>query len=121
MMGAYIPLADTMGVDDLCSAWAKCPVNCKPLLLGDLNIDFRAPQTNWDEIIVDLLDKINFVDRSQKFVQQQGQQQGRGARWTWRQQKGVQGGGQWHQSQPDYYMARDADAKLIQNVAFQQP
>ncbi len=38
-------------------------------------------------------------------------------RWTWRQWRG----GQWHQSQPDYCMARDADAKLIWNVAFQQP
>ncbi len=27
-------------------------------------------------------------------------------------------GGHWHQSQPDYCMARDADAKLIRNVAF---
>jgi hypothetical protein len=38
VMGAYIPPADTMGVDDLRNAWAKCPTNCKPLLLGDLNI-----------------------------------------------------------------------------------
>jgi hypothetical protein len=43
VLGAYIPPADTTGVDDLCTIWAKCPANCKPLLLGDLNIDFRAP------------------------------------------------------------------------------
>ncbi len=43
MMGAYITPADTMGVDDLHPAWAKCPPNCKLLLLGDLNIDFKAP------------------------------------------------------------------------------
>ena len=43
VIGAYIPPADTMGVDDLRAAWAKRPPNCKPLLLGDLNLDFRAP------------------------------------------------------------------------------
>jgi hypothetical protein len=42
-MGGNIPLSDTMVVDDLCTAWAKCPTNCKPLLLGDLYVDFRAP------------------------------------------------------------------------------
>jgi hypothetical protein len=71
-MGAYILPADTKGVDDLCATWAKCPTNCKPLLLGDLNIDFRAPPTKQEESIVDLLDKMNFVYRLQKFVQQQG-------------------------------------------------
>jgi hypothetical protein len=43
VLGAYTPPADTTGVDDLCDAWAQCPATCKPLLLGDLNIDFRAP------------------------------------------------------------------------------
>jgi hypothetical protein len=42
VMGAYIPPADRTGVDDLRATWAKCPANCKPLLLGDLNIDFKA-------------------------------------------------------------------------------
>ena len=40
VMGAYIPPADMTGVDDLRTAWAARPTNCKPLLLGDLNIDF---------------------------------------------------------------------------------
>ncbi len=42
-LGVYIPPADMTGVDDLCTAWAKCPANC--MLLGGLSIDFRAPQT----------------------------------------------------------------------------
>jgi exonuclease III len=94
VLGAYIPPADTTGVDDLRTAWAKCPANCKPLLLGDLNIDFRAPRTEREEIIADLLNEINLVDMSRKFFQRQGQRQGREARWTWWQQRG----GQWHQS-----------------------
>jgi hypothetical protein len=71
-MGAYIPPADTMGVDDLRAAWTKCPANCKPLLLGDLNIDFKALQTEREEIIAKLLDEMNFVNRSRKFVQRLG-------------------------------------------------
>ena len=43
VIDAYISPADMTGVDDLCAAWAKCPTNCKLLLLWDLNIDFRAP------------------------------------------------------------------------------
>jgi hypothetical protein len=43
VIGAYIPPADTTGVDDLRAAWATCPSTCKPLLLGDLNIDFGSP------------------------------------------------------------------------------
>jgi hypothetical protein len=70
VMGAYVPPADMTGVDDLRATWAKCPANCKLLLLGDLNIDIKAPQTKREEIIVNLLDEMNFVDRSWKFVRQ---------------------------------------------------
>jgi hypothetical protein len=73
VLGAYIPPADTTGVDDLRTTWAKCPANCKPLLLGYLNIDFRALRTEWEEIIADLINKINLIDMSRKFIQQQGQ------------------------------------------------
>jgi hypothetical protein len=71
VIGAYIPPADTTGVDDLRAAWATCPSTCKPLLLGlgDLNIDFWSPQTSREEAIVDLLDEINLVNMSRKYVQ----------------------------------------------------
>ncbi len=66
----YIPPADTTGVDDLRAAWAKCPQNCKPLLLGDLNFDFWALRTEREEIIVDFNDKVNFIHHlSHKYVQ----------------------------------------------------
>ncbi len=38
VMGTYIPPNDTTGVDALCVAWASCPTNCVPLVLGDLNL-----------------------------------------------------------------------------------
>jgi hypothetical protein len=72
VMGVYIPPADTMGVDDLRVAWAARPTNCKPLLLGDLYISSRTPQTEWEEIIADFLDKINNVDTSHKYIQRKG-------------------------------------------------
>ena len=96
-MGAYIPPADTTGVDDLRTAWAARPTNCKPLLMGDFNIDFRTPRTEREEIIADFLDEINVVDTSRMFLQRKGKRQGPGARWTWRQRRG----GRWYHSQPD--------------------
>ena len=45
-MGVYIPPTDTMGVEDLWAAWEACPAGCTPLVLGDLNIDFRDPGMN---------------------------------------------------------------------------
>ena len=116
-MGAYIPPTDTTGVDDLRVAWAARPTNCKPLLLGNLNINFRAPRNEREEIIVDFLDEINVVNTSRKYIQRKGCRQGRGARWTWRQQRGRRS----YQSQPDYIMAREEDTKAFRNVAFRRP
>ncbi len=67
MIGACIPPADMTGVDDLRAAWATCPLMCKMLLLGDLNINFGSPRTSREEAIADLLDDINLVDMSQKY------------------------------------------------------
>ncbi len=69
VMGAYIPPADTTGVDDIRDAWAKCPSNYKPLLIGDLNINFGSPHSEREETIVDLLEEINLADISRKFCQ----------------------------------------------------
>ena len=57
------------GVDALRATWATCPSSCKLLLLGDLNIDFGSPRTSQEEAIADLLDEINLVDMSQKYIQ----------------------------------------------------
>jgi hypothetical protein len=42
-MGVYVPPTDTMGVEDLWTAWEACQAGCTPLVLGDLNINFRDP------------------------------------------------------------------------------
>jgi hypothetical protein len=67
-MGIYIPPNDTTGVDVLCKAWALCPANCIPLVLGNLNVNFEHSWDAQEEQIIDLLDKINLVDTSQKFA-----------------------------------------------------
>jgi hypothetical protein len=116
VMGAYIPPADKMGVDDLRDVWGKCPANCKLFLIGDLNINFGSPRSEREEIIVDLIKEINLANISRKFCQRWNGRQG-GGQWTWWQRRG----GQWYQSQPDYCMARDGDAKLFRNVAIPLP
>jgi hypothetical protein len=68
VMGTYIPPNDTTGVDALRKAWALCPANCVPLVLGNLNVNFEHPRDAQEEQIIDLLDKINLVDTSQKFA-----------------------------------------------------
>jgi hypothetical protein len=117
MMGAYIPPADTTGVDDLRAAWTSCPENCKPLLLGDLNINLRDLRSEREEIIADFLDDVNAVNVSRKFWQQMGRRQGLWAWWTWRQRRG----GRWYQSQPDYCLATERDVAQFRNMAFRQP
>ena len=67
-MGVYILPTDTMGVEDLRVAWEACPAGCTPLILWDLNIKFRDPRNEWEELIVYLLDNINIVDTSRRFV-----------------------------------------------------
>ena len=57
-----------MGVEDLWAAWEACPAGCTPLVLGDLNINFSEPRNKQEELIVDLLDDINVVDPSRRFV-----------------------------------------------------
>jgi hypothetical protein len=95
----------------------RAPPTVNRYCSGDLHINFGAPQTMQEEIIANFLDNINVINMLCKFVQQGGQRQGKGARWIWRQQRG----GRWHQSQPDYIMAREGDTKAFQNMAFQWP
>jgi hypothetical protein len=86
-MGTYIPPNDTKGVDALRCAWEACPADCIPLVMGDLNIDFGHPRNSLKEDIADLLDKINLLDSSRKFLLRRCQMQSTKRRWTWRQKQ----------------------------------
>ena len=117
VMGIYIPPNDTMGVDALWSAWGTCPVGCILLVMDNLNIDFEHPRNAHEEDIVNLLEKINLVDLSQKFALRQCQMQSARWRWTWRQKRL----GRRHCSQPDYILAREGNSWYFRKVAFQSP
>jgi exonuclease III len=67
VIGIYVPPDCRNGVDDLRRAWDACPQGCKPIVLGDLNINFGYPRDEREEIIVDLLDEINLTDSSRSF------------------------------------------------------
>ena len=60
-----------MGVEDLRAAWEACPDNCMPLVLGDLNINFGDPRdkrNKRDEVIRNLIDDIDLVDASRRYI-----------------------------------------------------
>ncbi len=67
-MDIYISPTNTMGVEDLCAAWIVCPTGCISIVLADLNVGFRDPRNKCKELIVDLINNINLVDTSRKFV-----------------------------------------------------
>ncbi len=47
VIGIYIPSDCNKGVDNLRRAWDMCPPGCKPIVFGDLNINFGcSPGTN---------------------------------------------------------------------------
>ena len=106
-MGVYIPLTDTMGVEDLRAAWEACPDGCMPLVLGDLNINFDDPRDERDEAIRNLIDDIDLVNASRRYTPRRPCRQSTRARWTWRQRRE----GKMHYSQPDYVMVRERDRR----------
>jgi hypothetical protein len=100
-MGIYIPPNDTTGVDVLCEAWASCPANCVPLVLGNINVNFEHSLDAQEEQIINLLDEINLVNTSQKFALRRCKVQVAKKHWTWQQKRM----GRWHHTQPDYILA----------------
>ena len=125
VMAIYIAPGCTKGVEDLRDAWAKCPENCSPIVVGDLNIRNQDPRDEREEEIADLLDEINLVDTSRKFIQRQSRRhkQIQRNRWTWRTKRRTEGDerGKWIYSQPDYIMAREGDMKHIRKAGIRTP
>jgi len=114
VIGVYIPPDCNKGVDELRGAWEACPQGCKPIILGDLNINFGFLRDEREEVIVDLLDEINLIDTSRRFQLRTPQRASTRARWTWSQKCG----GRWHYTQPDYFMARAGDMANLRGVGF---
>jgi hypothetical protein len=87
IIGIYTPPDCNKGVDDLRAAWDACPQGCKPVVLGDLNINFGFPQDKREEVIVDLLNEINLIDTPCRFRLRTPQQACTRAWWTWSQKR----------------------------------
>ena len=68
-MAIYIAPTCKLGVNNFCNAWAQCPADCTPLVKGYLNIRNQDPCDKREKEIADLLDEINVVDTSHKFIQ----------------------------------------------------
>ncbi len=117
VIGIYVPPDCSNGVDDLRGAWDACPQGCKPIILGDLNINFGYPRGEREEIFVDLLDEINLIDSSCRFRLRMPQRASTRARWTWSQKRR----GTRHYMQPDYIMARAGDMSQFKGVGFRSP
>jgi len=45
VVGCYIPLSDLETLACIEKAWRKCPKGAHPILVGDLNLNLRAPRT----------------------------------------------------------------------------
>jgi hypothetical protein len=90
-----------------------------------LNIRNQDPRDAQEEEIADLLDEINLVDTSRKFIQRQSRRHGilQRNRWTWRKKRRTEGyqRGRWIYSQPDYIMARESVMKHIRKAGIRTP
>jgi hypothetical protein len=98
-------------------AWEACPVDCTPLVVGDLNIRFEDLADNRVDAIIDLLEEINIKDLSHTFIPRHCSQQLKGAHWTFRMRRG----GEWCYLQTDYLLATKRIAKRLRRVAFWLP
>ena len=101
VVGCYIPPSNAL---------AQRPKGCKPLLIGDLNIDLEYPRDERDDEVAEECDANNLVCMSRHFRQQR-RRHVRG-RWTWRQRRL----GRWIASKPDYFLARERDRGHFERV-----
>ncbi len=52
---------------DIENALQQCPAHCKPLLLGDLNINLEYPRDERDGEVAERMDAVDFGDMSRMF------------------------------------------------------
>ena len=69
VIGCYIAPTDTSTVADVRAAWEARPKGCRPLLIGDLNVDLSCPRDEREEAIAELVDEMDLVDSSAQFRQ----------------------------------------------------
>ncbi len=95
-----------------------CPYGCKPLLLGNLNINLQGPVDLRADTIKDVMDEADLVNLMQHFMQQGGDRIAMGTNyWSWQQRCWER----WVRSPTNYVMARDKDKCLLRRMDFDPP
>jgi hypothetical protein len=105
VVGCYIPPSDLTALTCVDKAWSECPRSAHPILVGDLNINLRAPCTEREEMIAEQVEAMGLVDMSRHFYQRSGKRLRGG--WTWRMRRG----GRWISSQCNYFLGRETDCR----------
>jgi hypothetical protein len=115
-VGCYIPPNNLSTLATIVQAWNECPKGHTPFLLGDLNVNLRAPRDNRDEQIVEAVeDAMGLCDLSRHFHHRsRGVMRGR---WTWR----MRSGRRWITSQCDYFLGRGTDRRKFRGVRLRTP
>ena len=53
VVGCYIPPSDLTTLACVETAWRECPAGAHPILVGNLNLNLRAPRTEREETIAE--------------------------------------------------------------------
>jgi hypothetical protein len=115
VVGCYIPPSDLETLAYINKAWCECPKGAHPILVGDLNLNLRAPCTEREETIAEQVDAMNLVDMSRHFCQRSGNRL-RG-RWTWRMRREAR----WISSQCNYFLGRETDHRTFWRISVRMP
>ncbi len=115
-VGCYIPPNNLSSLQHIVQAWNECLRGHIPILLGDLNVNLRAPRKDRDEQIAEAVEDMmgltnlskHFCQRSRGFM---------GGRWTWRMRRGRRG----ISSQCDYLLGWCTDHRMFCSVCLQTP
>jgi hypothetical protein len=115
VVGCYIPTSDLETLACINKAWRECPKGAHPILVGDLNINLRAPHTAREETIAEQVDAMDLADMSRHFCQCSGKRLW--GRWTWQMRRE----GRWISSQCDYFLGRETDRRRFRRMSIRMP
>ncbi len=114
IMGTYIPLNCTRGVEDIRQAAEACPAGCKLLVMGDLKVYVGFPCDEQEEVIVNLLDELCLVDLSRGYLPWTPRRNATRARLMWIQKRGTTR----HYLHPDYILVRAEEKSMFTGMGF---
>lgn len=100
VVGCYIPPEDLTTLEHVKNALAQRPGGCKPLLVGNLNVDLECPRDERDKEVAEECSVHDFGCMSRHFRQRHVK---------------------WVASKPDYFLACKGDKECFKSVAIRQP